>query len=408
MLRVTKRFNSTGAAVVKKTALFDLHNELGAKMVPFAGYSMPLLYPKLQSHIESHHWVRQNAGLFDVSHMLQSKISGDDTISLLNKVTPTDFKTMGMYNGSLSVLLNPNGGVVDDLIIIREQGKGTAFHVVSNAARSKEVTEFLNGEIKGLQKDISFSIIEDESLLALQGPLAAGALDKLIDSDNGKNNLKELFFGQRKEFILKNGMVVNVMRGGYTGEDGFEIAVKNGDTIEFARLLLSNPAIKPIGLAARDSLRLEAGMCLYGNELDMTTTPVEANLNWLISKTRRNLGSSDEQFNGYEKIIDQLNNKTFTRRRVGFKYMETKPAPAARHHDLIYDQDQKTQIGVITSGSISPTLSSEGKIVNIGQAYVNKGFSKPGNQFLVQIRKKFFPIEIVKMPIVPSNYYRGN
>lgn len=407
MLRTIKRFQSSSAAI-KQTALHDLHRELGAKMVPFAGYSMPLLYPNIQNHIESHHWVRSKCGLFDVSHMLQSKIGGSDTLSLINKVTPTDFKDMAMFNGSLSVLLNPEGGIIDDLIIIREEGKGDSFHIVSNAARSTEVTEFLQQELQGLNgKDIKFSIIEDESLLALQGPLAAESLNKLIDSDGSNNKLTELFFGQRKQFKLKDGTLVNVMRGGYTGEDGFEIAIKNQDSLKFAQSLLSNPDVKPIGLAARDSLRLEAGMCLYGNELDMTTTPVEANLNWLISKTRRDPAAA-EPFNGYSKIMDQLNNKTWTRRRVGFQYTGEKPAPAARHNDKIFDMDQTTQIGIVTSGSISPTLSElTGKPVNIGQGYLNKGHTKSGNQYLVQVRKKFYPIEIKKMPFVPSHYYKG-
>jgi len=392
---------------IKKTALFNLHEELGAKMVPFAGYSMPLLYPTLQSHIESHHWVRQKAGLFDVSHMLQSKLSGDGALSLLNKVTPTDFSVMPVYNGSLSVLLNSNGGIVDDLIVIREPGSEDSFHVVSNAARSKEVTEFLNDEIKKLSGgQIDFTIINNEALLALQGPLAAESLNKLIENSESNNNLKDLYFGQRKQFILKNGIVVNVMRGGYTGEDGFEIAVSNDDALKFAELLLSDSNVKPIGLAARDSLRLEAGMCLYGNELDMSTTPVEANLNWLISKTRRT--PSESSFNGFDKIMDQLNNKTWQRRRVGFQYIDGKPSPAARHNDKIFTQDKSTEIGVVTSGSISPTLSlTGGGTINIGQAYLKKGYTKTGNQYFVQVRKKFFPIEIKKMPFVPSNYYKG-
>ncbi|SMN20311.1 similar to Saccharomyces cerevisiae YDR019C GCV1 T subunit of the mitochondrial glycine decarboxylase complex, required for the catabolism of glycine to 5,10-methylene-THF [Maudiozyma saulgeensis] len=406
MLRTIKRFNSTVTSQnIKKTALFNLHEELGAKMVPFAGYSMPLLYPTLQNHVESHHWVRQKAGLFDVSHMLQSKISGDETLSLLNKVTPTDFSLMPMYNGSLSVLLNSNGGIIDDLIIIREPGEGDCFHVVSNAARSKEVTTFLNEEIKTLNESkINFKIINDEALLALQGPMAAESLNKLVDSSGSKNDLKELFFGQRKEFILKNGIIVNVMRGGYTGEDGFEIAVKNNDALAFAKLLLSDSNVKPIGLAARDSLRLEAGMCLYGNELDMTTTPVEANLNWLISKTRRVAtdNNSSIQFNGFSTIMDQLNNKSWTRRRIGFQYIDSKPSPAARHNDKIFNQDKTTEIGIVTSGSISPTLNT-----NIGQGYLKKGYTKTGNQYFVQVRKKFYPIEIKKMPFVPSHYYKG-
>lgn len=386
----------------KQTALYKLHKELGAKLVPFAGYSMPLLYPGIQSHIDSHRWVRSNAGLFDVSHMLQSKLSGSNSLSLLDRVTPTDYKTLAPGKSSLSVLLNKDGGIVDDFMVFKENQQGD-YYIVSNAARSEAVTSFLHSE---LGSNMEWSPIHGRSLLALQGPKAHEAFKCLL-REPGK--LSSLYFGERATYTLINGVEVTVMRGGYTGEDGFEIGINDADATSFAESLLADPSVKPIGLAARDSLRLEAGLCLYGNELNEKTTPVEANLRWLISKSRRTgEDSSRPNFNGFQKIMDQLNNKTYTKQRVGFRYVNTMPAPAARTGYPILEADSKKEIGTVTSGSISPSLSTPTSTVNIGQAYVEKGFHKVGTKLFVQVRKNLIPIEIAKLPLVPTKYYRKN
>ncbi|CAI4055041.1 hypothetical protein N7582_000231 [Saccharomyces uvarum] len=393
---VFKRFNSN----LKKTALHDLHVSLGGTMVPYAGYSMPVLY-KGQTHIESHNWTRTNAGLFDVSHMLQSKLSGPHSIKFLQRVTPTDFNALPIGHGTLSVLLNPEGGVVDDTIVTKEN-QDNEFYIVTNAGCAKRDTEFLRGELQNDSAlDCQWKIIEGRSLLALQGPKAKDVLEPLLEKTAQGKTLKELFFGQRDEFALKDGTLVQIARGGYTGEDGFEISVPDEKAVEFAEQLLANPVMKAIGLAARDSLRLEAGMCLYGHELDETITPVEAGLNWVISKSRRNLTNEKDWFNGYAKIMDQLNNKTYNRIRVAFKY--SKKGPAARNGVKIFLPDAKTEVGLVTSGSASPSLNN----INIGQGYVEKGHHKRGTELLVQVRNKFYPIELAKMPLVPTHYYKN-
>ncbi|CAI1814807.1 hypothetical protein SEUBUCD646_0B01540 [Saccharomyces eubayanus] len=393
---VFKRFNSN----LKKTALHDLHVSLGGTMVPYAGYSMPVLY-KGQTHIESHNWTRTNAGLFDVSHMLQSKLSGPHSIKFLQHVTPTDFNALPVGHGTLSVLLNPEGGVVDDTIVTKEN-QDNEFYIVTNAGCAKRDTEFLRGELQNNPAlDCQWKIIEGRSLLALQGPKAKDVLEPLLEKTAKGKTLKELFFGQRDEFALKDGTLVQIARGGYTGEDGFEISVPDEKAVEFAEQLLANPVMKAIGLAARDSLRMEAGMCLYGHELDETITPVEAGLNWVISKSRRNLTNEKDRFNGYAKIMDQLNNKTYNRIRVAFKYL--KKGPAARNGVKIFLPDAQTEVGLVTSGSASPSLNN----INVGQGYVEKGHHKRGTELLVQVRNKFYPIELAKMPLVPTHYYKN-
>lgn len=388
-----KRLNSSQAASnLKKTALYDLHVALGGNMVPYAGYSMPVLYDG-QTHIESHNWTRTNAGLFDVSHMMQSTLTGPRATELLHKVTPTDFKALEEGTGTLSVLLNKRGGIVDDTLITK-RGEND-FYVVTNAGCRERDSEFLREEIRALGKDCQWNVIEGRSLLALQGPKAHEVLQPLLREGQ---TVKDLFFGHRRSYELFNGVRVDVARSGYTGEDGFEVSVPDESAAEFAQLLLDNQYTKPIGLAARDSLRLEAGMCLYGHELSEEITPVEAALRWVISKSRRAEGST--KFNGYEKIIDQINSNSYSNVRIGFKYV--KKGPAARTDAKIFLPDNKTEVGVVTSGSPSPSLGN----INIGQGYVAKEYRKAGTQLAVQVRNKFFPIELAKLPLVPTNYYK--
>lgn len=387
-----RRFNSStpGTQALKKTALYDLHVSLGGTMVPFAGYLMPVLY-KEQTHIESHHWTREHAGLFDVSHMLQSTLKGPNSIDFLHKVTPTDFQGLKPKNGTLSVLLNESGGIVDDTLITKVNDE--EFYVVTNAGCIERDTEFLIDELKQFSEGVQWDVIKGRSLLALQGPEARYALAKLVKH----GDLKTLYFGTRDKFQLTENIYVDVARSGYTGEDGFEISVENKDAKKLAELLLDQPEVKPIGLAARDSLRLEAGMCLYGHELNESITPVEASLNWLISKNRRD--GSLGKFNGFDKIIGQIKNKSYEQVRIGFKYLGK--GPAARQDTPILN-DSGAQVGTVTSGSASPSLQG----INIGQGYVQRGLHKKGTELKVQVRKKTYPIEILKLPFVPSHYYR--
>lgn len=413
---VNKRLLSTATTnQIKKTPLYDLHTKLGGKMVPFAGYMMPLLYPSIQNHIDSHKWVRSHAGLFDVSHMLQSKLTGKDAIHLLNRITPTDFSAVKPSFGSLSVLLKEDGGILDDLMIFkRPSHEEQGFYIVTNASRIKEDSDFFLQNVSALKArglDVEWGPIKNHALLALQGPESSKVLSALLSSSSGSSqDLNKLVFGQRKTFVLPSGTPIGVLRGGYTGEDGFEIAIESDKAIEFSEQLLSfESAVKPIGLAARDSLRLEAGLCLYGNELNESLTPVEGNLKWLISKSRRLDDNLETRFNGYDRIMDQLNNKNYSKIRIGFKYKSDVPAPAARAGSRLLDKVTLEPIGVVTSGSVSPSLSDETvkKIVNIGQGYINLGMHKSGTEVLVEVRKKRFPVIISKMPLVPTHYYRG-
>lgn len=390
---IQRRFNSSQTdSNLKKTALYDLHVALGGTMVPFAGYSMPVLYQG-QTHIESHNWTRTNAGLFDVSHMLQSRLTGAGATEFLHKVTPTDFQALEKGNGTLSVLLNEHGGIVDDTLITKQREND--FYVVTNAGCIERDSEFIRSEIKNFAGDCQWEVVQGRSLLALQGPKAHEVFEPLLREGQ---TVKDLFFGQRRSYELFNGTTVDVARSGYTGEDGFEISLPNDKAVEFAQLLLDNEHTKPIGLAARDSLRLEAGMCLYGHELNEDTSPVEAALRWVISKSRR--AGEGTKFNGYEKIMDQINSNSYSDVRIGFKYL--KKGPAARTDAKIFLPDNKTQVGVVTSGSASPSLGN----INIGQGYVSKANRKTGTQLSVQVRNKFFPIELAKLPLVPTHYYK--
>ncbi|SCU78698.1 LANO_0A03686g1_1 [Lachancea nothofagi CBS 11611] len=394
---IFKRFNSSAAGALQKTALYALHVKLGGNMVPYAGYAMPVKYAQ-QTHIESHNWTRTHAGLFDVSHMLQSTLKGAEATKFLHKITPTDFQNLPAGQGTLSVLLNENGGIVDDTLITKVAEND--FSIVTNAGCIDQDVAFLKQQIEGF--DCAWEAVQEKGLLALQGPEAKNALGSIVAG--GPQSLQDLYFGQRRRYAILDAETtggtfeVDVARSGYTGEDGFEISVANRDALKLATQLLKDPAVRPIGLAARDSLRLEAGMCLYGHELDQNTTPVEASLNWLISKSRRD--GSLGRFNGFDRIMDLINNKSATEARVGFKYVGR--GPAARQGAEIFSEDGQKLVGRVTSGSASPSLGG----INIGQAYVQKSNRKAGTKLTVRVRNKSFPIEVARLPLTPSHFYK--
>lgn len=388
-----RQYSTHAAKPLAKTALHDLHVSLGADMVDFASYSMPVLY-KGQTHIESHHWVRQHTGLFDVSHMLQHKLRGKDVIKFLHSITPTDFTALCSFSSQYSTILNEHGGIVDDTIITKHTGDDD-FYIVTNAGTRAKILDFFSQESRGL--DIGFEQV-DSTLLAVQGPTAQAVLQPLVQDD-----LSQLFFGQSKYIKLTGKFsgvsTAYISRGGYTGEDGFELAIPNEIAVDFAKELLSNPETKPIGLAARDSLRLEAGMCLYGSDLTDDITPVEASLSWVVSKSRRDPQTS--KFNGSSTILGQLKDRSLVKRqRVGF----VSKGPAPRHGFDIYDKEGAQVIGEVTSGSFSP--SSEGR-VNVGMGYVNRGFHKSGTELLVDVRGKKRAATVAKLPFITPKYYRG-
>lgn len=384
-----RRAYSTG---LKRTPLYDSHVKYNAKFVPYAGFEMPILY-KDQSHIDSHKWVRSNVGLFDVSHMLQHRFEGPGAASLLQKITPIDLSQLKPFTSSLSVLLNEKGGIIDDTIITKH-GEDQYYMVTNAGCRDKDLA-FIKGEVDNAS-GVNHSTFEG-TLLAIQGPKAAQLLQNYTTE-----SLKSLYFGNSK-FLSLNGVIdteIHICRSGYTGEDGFELSIPSGSEKEasqarqfFEGLIEENPdLVKPIGLAARDSLRLEAGMCLYGNELTEEISPVQASLSWLIPKTRREGGST---FNGSRNILEQLHNKGLVKtRRIGL----TSTGPAPRTGTKILHNGEEA--GFVTSGSLSPTLGK-----NVAQSYLDKTI-KIGSTVQLEIRGKLRDATVTKLPFVPNKFYK--
>ncbi|KAK7685787.1 hypothetical protein QCA50_011133 [Cerrena zonata] len=382
---------ATASGELKKTGLYDFHVENGAKMVPFAGYSMPLSYGSVGA-VASHHYVRQTLGLFDVGHMVQSNFLGPGASAFLEWLTPSSLTSLSPYSSTLSVLLNEQGGIIDDTIITKHAED--AFYVVTNAGRrekdlswfKEKLEEWNSSERAKTEGQVQHEVLEGWGLLALQGPKAASYLQNLTSFD-----LKELTFG-KSAFVPIEGFNLHVARGGYTGEDGFEISIPPSQTAEVAKLLSKSP-VQLTGLGARDSLRLEAGMCLYGEDLDETTTPVEAGLTWVIGKERRESGN----FIGAEGVRKHLKEGP-PRRRIG---LIVDGAPA-RHGAKIIESGEKKQIGSVTSGIPSPSLGK-----NIAMGYVQNGFHKKGTEVEVEVRNKLRKAVVTPMPFIQPKYFRG-
>ena len=429
-----QRYASTSApsaAPLARTGLYDLHLANGATMVPFAGYSMPVQYSDL-SVGESHKWTREKASLFDVGHMyysspmsielslivthrVQHRLSGALASSLLEKVTPTSLKSLALDHSTLSCLLHPRtGGIVDDTVITRLRSDPDLFYLVTNAACRDKDLHYLASQITDHSKDsaskserIDWQVLDGWGLIALQGPLSVDILQKLMARPQ-ELNLNSLYFGQCAfvSFLLPSGEhsePVLVSRGGYTGEDGFEISLPPTITAPITKSLLAIAGpekLRLAGLGARDSLRLEAGMCLYGHDLDDTTTPVEASLRWVIGNDRRASGG----FHGDQVIIQQLKPAKeggigIVRRRVG---LIVHGAPAREGAEIVVETAEgRKVIGKVTSGCPSPTLGK-----NIAMGYVKEGFHKAGTEVAVLVRGKGRKAEVVKMPFVQSRYWK--
>ncbi|CAN6674414.1 aminomethyltransferase, mitochondrial [Trichomonascus vanleenenianus] len=381
-----RRLYSTESEPLAKTVYHDFHIAHGGKMVPYAGFDMPVLY-KGQTHIESHNWVRNKAGMFDVSHMFQHRFSGPGATKLLEKLTPGDLQGLQPFTSTLSVLLNEKGGIIDDTIVTKH-GEDD-FYVVTNAGCREKDLKFFEDAIANFgQGNVKRETING-GLVALQGPQAAEVLQKLTNYD-----LSTIKFGQ-SAFVDIVGGKYHVARGGYTGEDGFEVSITDDKAaIDFANKLMDfDGIVKPIGLAARDSLRLEAGMCLYGYELNEDISPVEAALTWVIGKRRR----AEGDFNGADNILKQIAEK-----KGNLRCGIISEGPAARDGTEVYaPNDQSKPIGVITSGSLSPTLKK-----NISMAYLPRSFAKKDTDVQVKVRGKFRNAKVVKMPFVAPNYYK--
>ncbi|KZB71113.1 MULTISPECIES: glycine cleavage system aminomethyltransferase GcvT [Thalassospira] len=361
-----------------QTALYDLHVELGAKMVPFAGYAMPVQYPLGVKGEHLH--TRAKAGLFDVSHMGQVRLTGENRVAELEKLVPGDIAILKPGRTRYSAFTQDDGTILDDLMITNA---GDSLFLVINAACKDDDIVHMRAN---LGDGVSLEEIDDRALLALQGPDAAKVLARFAPA---VADLKFMSFAE----IEIAGSPCFVTRSGYTGEDGFEISVPNADAEALARKLLAEEEVEAIGLGARDSLRLEAGLCLYGNDIDTTTTPVEGDLNWIINKRRRAEGG----FKGADVILDQLENGA-DRKRVGIKPEGKAPA---REHTQILNSDGE-EIGEITSGGFGPTIDGP-----IAMGYVAIEFSEPGTKIDLMVRGKARPAEVVELPFAPHRYFRG-
>ncbi|MEO6580032.1 MAG: glycine cleavage system aminomethyltransferase GcvT [Sphingomicrobium sp.] len=361
---------------IQTLALDAWHTARGARMVPFAGYSMPVQY---EGVIAEHLWTRESAGLFDVSHMGQLTFHGSTVDASLETLLPGDLQLLKDGRLRYSMLLDENGGIIDDLMATR---RGDHFYVVVNGAtKHSDIEEFE----RRLPRGIVLDHMKEQALLALQGPRAVDVLALLAPG------VAELSFMQGAMFDL-SGIPAWISRSGYTGEDGFEISIPARAASAVADALTADDRVKPIGLGARDSLRLEAGLPLYGHDLDRETTPVMADLQFAIGKRRR----ADGGFAGAARIVGELDQGPI-QRRVGLAVEGRQPV---REGALILD-DEGNQIGRITSGTFSPSLQRP-----IAMGYVASALSGPGTALKLEQRGKIFDAIVVPLPFVPHRYHR--
>ena len=367
-----------------KTPLHDLHVELGARMVPFAGYSMPVQYPA--GLMAEHMHTRSAAGLFDVSHMGQLRLEGSDAAAAFESLMPVDVIDLPAGKQRYGLLLNDAGGIMDDLMFFNTGD--SIFIIVNGACKAADIAHIQ--QRIGTQCDVI--PMPEMALLALQGPQAVSALSRLAPG------VEKLVFMTGGRFDVA-GCDCFLTRSGYTGEDGFEISVHADQAEKLARALLAQAEVKPVGLGARNSLRLEAGLCLYGNDIDETTTPVEASLNWAIQKVRRTGGARAGGFAGSEKVLAQLTDpNTLTRKRIGLIALERVPV---RDHTALHSLSGDV-IGEVTSGLLGPSINQP-----VAMGYVGPEFASIGTQVNAMVRGKPVLMQVTAMPFVPNNYFRG-
>lgn len=367
---------------LKQTALHRLHVELGAKMVPFAGYDMPVQYPAgvLKEHLHT----RAAAGLFDVSHMGQAFLDGDgDVAAVFERLVPGDIKGLKPAQIRYTLLLNDAGGIRDDLMVTRwHEGGERRLYLVVNAGCKDQDFAFIAESLKGVA---TLTQLPDRALLALQGPQAAEVLGRFNPA------VRELSFMYSGVFDLA-GATCFISRSGYTGEDGYEISVPAAQAEALARALLGEAEVMPIGLGARDSLRLEAGLCLYGHDIDETTTPVEANLAWAIGKRRK----MDRDFPAADRILDQLFNGA-SRKRVGI--LPDGRAPSREGTEIV--DVNGAVVGVITSGGFGPSLQGP-----VAMGYIRADLAADDTEVGLMVRGKALPARVVPMPFVAHRYFK--
>ena len=379
----------TVSSELKRTPLHGLHVELGARLSAFAGYEMPINFPS--GILKEHRHTRAAAGLFDVSHMGQVAVrsrseGGESAARALEALAPVDLLGLGEGRQRYALFTNSFGGVLDDLMITN---RGDHFLLVVNASR-KDADE---GHLRSsLSNSCVIERLDDQALLALQGPLAESVLAQLCP-----NVASMRFMDARMLPIL--GVDCIVFRSGYTGEDGFEISVPAREAESLARVFLEDPKVAPVGLGARDSLRLEAGLCLYGSDLDASTTPVEAGLEWAVQNSRRQGGSREGRFLGADVILQQLAEGS-ARRRVGLRSKDRTPIRGGCK--LYHDEKSQAPIGQVTSGGFGPTINAPAAM-----GYVVTAESGPGNILFADVRDKRIPVVVSGLPFVKPNYKRG-
>lgn len=375
-------------AELQVTPLHSLHVSLGARMVPFAGYDMPVQYPA--GVMKEHLHTRISAGLFDVSHMGQVIVKAksgkvEDAALALEKLVPVDILGLKEGRQRYGFFTDANGGILDDLMITN---RGDHLFVVVNAACKDADLKHMKAH---LSDSCDITLLNDRALIALQGPRAEAVLAELWA---GVSAMK--FMDVREIPLLDVPCIVS--RSGYSGEDGFEISVPSDKAEFIAKALLEHPDCEAIGLGARDSLRLEAGLCLYGNDIDTTTSPIEASLEWATQKARRTGGDREGGFPGAERILGELSNGT-ARRRVGLK-PEGK-APVRGHAKLFADAEGSKEIGEVTSGGFGPTVEGP-----VAMGYVPKEFATPGTAIFAEVRGKYLPVAVAALPFITPTYKR--
>ncbi len=367
-----------------KTPLHGLHLSLGARMVPFAGYDMPVQYPA--GLMAEHKHTRAAAGLFDVSHMGQIRLVGTEAARALESLIPMDVMGLGLHQQRYGLLLNEQGGIIDDLMFVN---RGDDLLLIVNGACKVNDIAHIQACIGQRCQVIP---LPEQALLALQGPKACHALARLMPG------VSSLVFMTGGSFTWQ-GHDLYITRSGYTGEDGFEISVHQAAASPLAQALLAQDDVAPIGLGARNSLRLEAGLCLYGQDIDVHTTPIEAGLNWAIQKIRRSNGDRSGGFPGAEHVLAQLDGRTpVQRRRVGLQALERVPV---REHTELQSLDGQ-RVGEVTSGLLGPSIDQP-----IAMAYVDMAHAMVGQRLNAIVRGKAVPMAVVAMPFVPNRYHRG-
>ncbi|KAL9648770.1 hypothetical protein ABK040_003705 [Willaertia magna] len=413
---------------LKKTALYDLHDELKASFVPFAGYKMPVMYNLAQykdALKREHMQCRNSAALFDVSHMGQVTVVGEDAQEFLETITPSNLQPLKVGGARLTQFTNEKGGILDDLMITKKEEPHRFYVVINAACVESDMKHMLNAletlkskkSGKLFKETVKVELISGRSLIAVQGPKAIDSVLPLLLSDEARDRVKNTKFMNAVDDVLqvegsvkgglpsKASVPVQLSRCGYTGEDGFEISVPDEYAIALAQTLLrvggTSPIVGAAGLGARDTLRLEAGLCLMGHDMNPEITPIEAGLNFTIMKRRREEGG----FPGYEVIKKQLE-QGISQLRVGFSYgQETvgtgKAAVIAREGYKFKDLKTGEEIGHVTSGTLSPILGHP-----IGMGYIKTEYSAEGTEIGIQIRNNLQVAKIVKMPFVPTRYFK--